>query len=408
MYSNSFLDGHSRLTTEQVKESPRLNTRESTGAGLRLENLTKHFGDLAAVDGIDLEVECGEFVTLLGPSGSGKTTTLLMIAGFESPTEGQILLDDDPITYTPPYQRDVGLVFQHYALFLHMTVFKNIAFPLEMRRLDKSTIQRRVNQALDMVRLRGYGSRYPKQLSGGQQQRIALARSTVFNPRLLLMDEPLGALDKKLREELQLEIKHIQASLGITVIYVTHDQEEALTMSDRIAVMNHGRIEQVGLPHELYERPANRFVADFIGEANFFKGEVITVEGEMCYLRTDDEVVLKGRRLNGVAEGKRLLFAVRPERPVFLDSKKALPNMLEGTIEDLIYVGEATKYKIKTTSGQRFIMKQSSQTGGPQYGCGDSVTIGWKVEDTISLKEEGPRKEEEDGIKISQDEEIDN
>ena len=253
MYSNSFLDGHSRLTTEQVKESPRLNTRESTGAGLRLENLTKRFGDLAAVDGIDLEVECGEFVTLLGPSGSGKTTTLLMIAGFESPTEGQILLDDDPITYTPPYQRDVGLVFQHYALFLHMTVFKNIAFPLEMRRLDKSTIQRRVNQALDMVRLRGYGSRYPKQLSGGQQQRIALARSTVFNPRLLLMDEPLGALDKKLREELQLEIKHIQASLGITVIYVTHDQEEALTMSDRIAVMNHGRIEQVGLPHELYE-----------------------------------------------------------------------------------------------------------------------------------------------------------
>jgi putative spermidine/putrescine transport system ATP-binding protein len=362
-----------------------IKAHKTAGASLFLEGLTKDFGEVLAVDHIDLQIESGEFVTLLGPSGSGKTTTLLMVAGFELPTEGQIRLDDEPITHQPPYRRDVGLVFQHYALFPHMTVHKNIAFPLEMRKVPKPDINRRVNDALEIVRLPGYGDRYPRQLSGGQQQRIALARSIVFNPQLLLMDEPLGALDKKLREELQLEIKHIQEDLGITVVYVTHDQEEALTMSDRIAVMNRGRIEQVGSATELYERPANHFVADFIGEANFFEATVIAVEGDMCVGRTRNQRSFICPLLSEMKVGDEFSFAIRPERPVFKSPEQEMPNVIRGIIDDVIYVGGLTKYKVMAEENLTFFIEESSRAGGPRHRRGERVEIGWNAEDVITL-----------------------
>lgn len=239
---------------------------------LILRGLAKSFGDVLAVDGVDLEVRQGEFITLLGPSGSGKTTTLRMIAGFARQSAGTIEIDGVDMSNVPPHQRDVGMIFQNYALFPHMTAAQNIAFPLEMRRTGRPEIKQRVAEALALVRLEGLGSRYPRQLSGGQQQRIAFARAVVFHPRLLLMDEPLGALDKKLREALQLEVMHISRQLGATVVYVTHDQEEALVMSDRIAIFNRGRIEQLGRGEDLYDRPVSLFVADFIGESNILRG----------------------------------------------------------------------------------------------------------------------------------------
>ena len=247
---------------------------QSGGAALSIINATKNYGGAVAVDDVSLDVAAGEFLTMLGSSGSGKTTTLNAIAGFVKLTSGSILLDGQEIERLPSYKRNIGVVFQHYALFPHMTVRKNIAFPLEQRKLPKGEAERLIDEALAMVRLEGYADRFPRQLSGGQQQRVALARALVFKPRLLLMDEPLGALDKKLREWLQLEIKRIHRELGVTFIYVTHDQEEALVLSDRIAVMSNGRIEQVGTAVDLYERPATQFVAEFIGESNVFRGTV--------------------------------------------------------------------------------------------------------------------------------------
>mgnify|MGYP001590440586 CR=1 FL=1 len=239
---------------------------------LVLRGLAKYFGDVPAVDGVDLEVRQGEFITMLGPSGSGKTTTLRMIAGFTLQSGGTIEIDGVDMSHVPPHRRDVGMIFQNYALFPHMTAAENIAFPLQMRRVGRPEIKRRVADALALVKLEGFGERYPRQLSGGQQQRIAFARAVVFNPRLLLMDEPLGALDKKLREALQLEVMHISRQLGATVVYVTHDQEEALVMSDRIAIFSKGKIEQLGSGEDLYDRPVSLFVADFIGESNILRG----------------------------------------------------------------------------------------------------------------------------------------
>jgi putative spermidine/putrescine transport system ATP-binding protein len=239
---------------------------------LELAGVSKRYDSLVAVDDLDLGLRTGEFLTLLGPSGSGKTTTLMMVAGLQQPDAGRITLNGVSVARLPPYRRDIGMVFQSYALFPHMTVRRNIAFPLEMRGLAKAEIARLVDEALALVKLPDHGDRLPRQLSGGQQQRVALARAMVYRPALLLMDEPLGALDKKLREQLQLEIKRVHRERGISVLYVTHDQEEALTMSDRIAVFNRGRIEQIGTPEELYDRPATRFVASFIGDTNFLSG----------------------------------------------------------------------------------------------------------------------------------------
>jgi spermidine/putrescine ABC transporter ATP-binding subunit len=311
-----------------------------------------------------------------------------MVAGFQTPVEGEVYVDGETITHKPPHKRNVGMVFQNYALFPHMTVSQNIAFPLEMRKVKKSVIQEEVERVLGIVRLGGYGQRYPRQLSGGQQQRIALARSIVFCPRILLMDEPLGALDKKLREEMQLEIKHIQEDLGITVIYVTHDQEEALTMSDRIAVMNNGHIEQVGTPIELYEHPANLFVADFIGESNTFEGSTIEVTNDACTMRLDGgELLLQGPPLDEIDVGEEIHFVVRPERMRFLSEAHIVPNVLEGTIKEVVYVGDTTKYEVEIEKGRTFVVKQHSRPGVRSYQRNERVRVGWNIEDIVSLRQ---------------------
>ncbi|MBV8393703.1 MAG: ABC transporter ATP-binding protein, partial [Alphaproteobacteria bacterium] len=273
-----------------------MDAEEVSSAELRVEEVGKRFGSVAALDGVSLTVRQGELLTILGPSGSGKTTLLKVVAGFETPDGGRVLVDGADMTRRPPAKRDIGMVFQHYALFPHLSVRRNVAFPLEMRNVARAEIDRRVSEALALVELAGYDERLPRQLSGGQQQRVALARAIVFNPRLLLLDEPFGALDRKLRETMQLEVRRLQRRLGLTTIFITHDQEEALVLSDRVAVMNHGRLEQVATTTEIYERPASDFVADFVGESNLFHG--VAGEGGAIFLP------------NG-----RLLQAARASRP---------------------------------------------------------------------------------------------
>ncbi len=275
----------------------------SRGAPVRLERLTKRYDDVVAVDDISLDIAAGEFVSLLGPSGSGKTTTLMMVAGFQDVTAGAITVGDREISRLPPHQRDIGVVFQHYALFPHMRVAENIGFPLRMRDVSKAESRRRVEEAMRLVQLETYGDRYPRQLSGGQQQRVALARAVVFEPGLALMDEPLGALDRQLREQMQFEIKRLQNTLGITVIYVTHDQEEALVMSDRIAVMNRGRVEQYATPDELYNRPATAFVATFVGESNAIGGRVTASHDGVVAMDSDEGHRLDGRSVDHLDAG---------------------------------------------------------------------------------------------------------
>src|SRR5208282_1331815 len=285
------------------------------GAPVRLQGLKKAYGETVAVRDVTLSVAAGEFITLLGPSGSGKTTTLMMIAGFVPASGGEIFIDDRPVGRVPPERRELGMVFQSYALFPHMTVAENIAFPLRMRHWPRGEIPQKVATALEMVKLPGYEERVPRQLSGGQQQRVALARAIVFEPRVLLMDEPLGSLDKKLREHMQAEIKRIQQQLDMTVIYVTHDQDEALTMSDRIAVMHSGRIQQIGCPTELYDEPVNAFVADFIGESNFVSGTVTEVESDgTIAVRHQSGRVFRAAGHVAVRPGMSVVASIRPER----------------------------------------------------------------------------------------------
>ena len=266
------------------------------------------------VDNLHLDIERGEFLTLLGPSGSGKTTTLMMLAGFEMPTAGEILLEGKPLTRLPPYKRQIGMVFQNYALFPHMTVAENIGFPLSVRRMARDEIAHRVERVLDMVQLTGFGDRRPAQLSGGQQQRIAVARALVFEPKLVLMDEPLGALDKQLREQMQLEIRRLHQRLGVTMVYVTHDQAEALTMSDRIAVFHRGKIQQLDAPEQLYETPVNAFVARFIGENNRFEGSLQSVAGTRCTVRIAGDACIEGSLAAPLPVGARVTVSLRPER----------------------------------------------------------------------------------------------
>jgi putative spermidine/putrescine transport system ATP-binding protein len=363
------------------------NGQQKRGAAVRFENLMKSFGDVLAVNNISLHIQEGEFLTLLGPSGSGKTTTLMMVAGFEMPSSGEIFVGSESMTFKPPHKRNIGMVFQNYALFPHMTVADNISFPLKMRKVPSSEIKVRVKEVLKLVRLPGMEQRYPKQLSGGQQQRIALARALVFNPSVLLMDEPLGALDKKLREHMQLEIKHIQEELGITVIYVTHDQEEALTMSDRIAVMNEGRIEQVGRADELYEWPVNRFVADFIGESNFFEGCVEGFEENWISIACENEIRVLVPLQKEVEIGRTVCLALRPEKCLFVDHhEREHYNLTRGVIEDVVYVGEITKYRVKLPKGETFILKQQNRLGVKNHRRGDQVVVGWHYEDMRIVK----------------------
>ena len=359
------------------------------GSQLTLHNLVKVFGEVLAVDKVSLDIQHGEFLTLLGPSGSGKTTTLNMIAGFEIPTSGQILLESKDITTVAPNNRGIGMVFQNYALFPHMTVFDNIAFPLKMRKMPGNEITTLVETILQLVQLPGFERRYPNQLSGGQQQRIALARALVFRPPILLMDEPLGALDKKLRDHMRLEIKHLQESLDITVIYVTHDQEEALTMSDRIAIMNAGRIIQLETPMELYEFPADLFVADFIGESNFLKGRTGETDGDRMSVEIKQGLKMLIKKQTRLESGKEVTVAIRPEKiQIFPDGAEVpvdIVNRFSGRVNEVVYVGEASVYDISLAPGLVVGVKVQSGPLARVHKPGDKVVIGWRARHGLAL-----------------------
>ncbi len=354
----------------------------AVGARVVFDRIEKQYGPVFAVNDVSLDIAPGEFVTLLGPSGSGKTTTLMMLAGFEIPTAGEIYVDDDPIAAVPPYRRNIGMVFQNYALFPHMTVGENIAFPLQMRKMSKSEIARKTHEVLELVGLPGYDGRYPRQLSGGQQQRVAVARALVFNPRVLLMDEPLGALDKQLRERLQLEIKELHDQLGVTIIYVTHDQEEALVMSDRIAVMNDGRIEQCGPPTELYDEPTTRFVATFIGESNFIEGMIDRVEGSAACVSVPGLEGLRAPMRAGFASGSAVAVTVRPEKIIASENGSGdRLNAVTGQVEDVIFVGEMRRYVVSLPGGQRLVLKAQNRSDVRNFGRGDAIRVIWNVDD---------------------------
>ncbi|HZI85171.1 MAG TPA: ABC transporter ATP-binding protein [Casimicrobiaceae bacterium] len=328
------------------------------------------------VDDLDLDILRGEFLTLLGPSGSGKTTTLMLLAGFEAPTAGAILLDGRSIAALPPHRREIGMVFQHYALFPHMTVAENVGFPLSVRRLPKSEIATRVERALAMVQLAALAGRRPAQLSGGQQQRVAVARALVYQPKLVLMDEPLGALDKQLREQMQLEIRRLHRDLGVTMVYVTHDQSEALTMSDRIAVFHQGRIQQIGTPESIYDRPANAFVARFIGENNRVTGTVERVDGGRCAVRAVGGAILAGTSGAALAPGQLALVSVRPEQIVLGDAPADCA--LHGTLAEAIYLGDHLRLRIAVDEMGDIVVKSHSAQA-PAVGA--SVRLGWRAED---------------------------
>jgi spermidine/putrescine ABC transporter ATP-binding subunit len=382
MSSMAQSNGSALLPTAHSVPTDRLG---SIGASVVFDRIEKQYGDVRAVDGISLDVGPGEFVTFLGPSGSGKTTSLMMLAGFEIPTGGEMYVDDQPIATVPPHKRNIGMVFQNYALFPHMTVGENIAFPLKMRKLSKDEIIRRTKEVLELVKLPGYEGRYPRQLSGGQQQRIAVARALVFNPRVLLMDEPLGALDKQLRENLQLEIKHLHDQLGVTIIYVTHDQQEALVMSDRIAVMNEGRIEQIGSPTELYDAPQTRFVASFIGESNFLTGRVTQHDGERCRVDIPDVGSLTSTANEELRIHDEITLTVRPEKLLVGDpvnGSGATMNRVTGTVEQVIFAGETRRYEIGLHGGTRLVVKLQNRSGVRSYERGDRVDVAWHIEDT--------------------------
>ncbi len=352
---------------------------EGVGAGaeVRLQDLTKVFGAVVAVQDVSVTIAAGSFFTLLGPSGSGKTTTLMMVAGFLHPTRGEIFVDGAAVAGLPPQKRDLGMVFQSYAVFPHLTVVENIAFPLEVRKLPGAEVRRRVGEALELVRLEGYDRRLPRQLSGGEQQRVALARALVFRPRVLLMDEPLGALDKKLRAHMQLELKRIQRRVHVTVVYVTHDQEEALTMSDRIAVMRDGRVEQVGGPTELYEAPVNPFVADFLGESNFIDGVVVTTEGGRALVRADAGLEFWGVGATPLRAGERVTSAVRPEKLAPEETPSAELNRCKGIVAEVVYAGDASRYRISLGAVGMMTVKVQNRRVSRQLVSGDPVELAW-------------------------------
>jgi spermidine/putrescine ABC transporter ATP-binding subunit len=350
-----------------------------------LAGLEKRYDKVGAVNGVSLDIQSGEFLTLLGPSGSGKTTTLMMIAGFETPSAGDIAIDGKSVVAMPPHKRNIGMVFQNYALFPHLTVAENIGFPLKQRGVPKAERTKLVGEALELVHLPGYGGRYPRQLSGGQQQRVALARAIVFQPRLLLMDEPLGALDKQLRENLQLEMRRLHADLGITFIYVTHDQEEALTMSDRIAVMNEGLVAQIGRPEDLYDRPTSRFVAGFIGESNFMPAVVCGVEGDVVVAECQGAQVralCPAQRANG----DKVVLTTRPERLRFADgafASDAPQNRMAVTVTEAVFAGERCRYTLRAADGTAIVLKEPSSAAIRRRSVGERAEIAWSVADTI-------------------------
>lgn len=358
---------------------------------VEVRDVTKRFpgpggrpgSEVLAVDAVTLQIRDGEFFSMLGPSGCGKTTTLRMIAGFEHPTSGEIYIHGTPMGLTPPYQRNTNMVFQNYALFPHMTIARNVGFGLEMKKVPAAERERRVQEVLTMVRLGAFGPRRPNQLSGGQQQRIALARALVNRPEVLLLDEPLGALDLKLRKEMQLELKTLQQEVGITFVYVTHDQEEALTMSDRIAVMHQGRVLQVGTPTEIYERPSSRFVADFIGESNFLEGVVEQQDGRLATVLVDNRLRVVAESADHVQPGMKVTTAVRPEKIRLLPRPLAGENnAFPGQVEQVVYIGTATMFKIRLSDNVVITVRQQNIISTPDQeaysgGGGGPVTVVW-------------------------------
>jgi spermidine/putrescine ABC transporter ATP-binding subunit len=350
----------------------------SRGSGtVALTGLVKRYGTTRALDGVSLAVAPGEFFTLLGPSGCGKTTTLRSVAGFVTPDEGQVAINGTVVTGVPPHRRQVGMVFQHYALFPHRTVAQNVGFGLRMQRVEKAEIGRRVQEALALVQLPGHGGRYPGQLSGGEQQRVALARALVTRPAVLLLDEPLGALDKKLRDHMKIELKRLQREVGITTIYVTHDQEEALTMSDRIAVMHRGRVEQVAAPRGLYETPATAFVAGFIGNINLLAGRAAGGNTVDCGSAT---LAATGAAPAGAA----VAIALRPER-VRLDPTGATDTVLAMTVAHVVYQGETVRYILKSDAGLEL---QALELGEVRFAAGARVRAGWAAADARIIQNE--------------------
>src|SRR5690349_8699787 len=356
---------------------------------VRLERVTKSFGEVKAVDDLSLSFERGGFVALLGPSGCGKTTTLRMIGGFEEPTSGTVYLGEQNVTGLPPYKREVNTVFQNYALFPHMTIQDNVAFGLRERKVPKAEIAKRVPEMLELVELKGFEKRKPTQLSGGQAQRVALARALINHPRVLLLDEPLGALDLKLRKQMQLELKRIQTEVNITFIHVTHDQEEAMTMADRIAVMNQGRIEQIGPPAELYERPQTAFVAGFLGVSNLLSARVAGTDAVTLHDGTTARV--ESGVLSGAPQDVRI--GVRPEKVRLEPAGSASSNganQLTGTVRDVSYIGVSTQYIVDTTAGDEIVVfAQNAGRSTDQLRNGDGVQVLWDPEHTFVITDSG-------------------
>ena len=363
---------------------------------VELRNVVKKFGEVVAINNVSLKIRQGEFFSLLGPSGCGKTTTLRSIAGFEMPTSGEVLIYGEPQGYLPAYQRPVNTVFQNYALFPHMTVAQNVAFGLEMKKVPKEEIHRRVAEALDLVHLTGKENRRPKQLSGGQQQRVALARALVNRPKVLLLDEPLGALDLKLRKAMQGELKALQEQVGITFIYVTHDQEEALTMSDRIAVMNQGNVLQVGGPEDIYEHPRSRFVADFIGETNFIHGEIVET-GDMAKFRISEKIVVSAVHADEeeISKGEKAILSIRPEK-IFITPAGEYPKVegaesfthVPAILEKIVYLGTDRRYFAKVTRKEEVVVRvQNTDVGKDNFKVGDIVHLHWDSKYARLLKE---------------------
>jgi putative spermidine/putrescine transport system ATP-binding protein len=354
---------------------------------VRFVNVQKSYdGETLVVKNLNLDIPKGEFLTMLGPSGSGKTTTLMMLAGFEPATHGEIYLKGKPINNTPPHKRGIGMVFQNYALFPHMTINENLAFPLQVRNVPKAEVEDRVKKILKLVELPQMGNRRPGQLSGGQQQRIAVARALVFEPDLVLMDEPLGALDKQLREQMQYEIKHIHERLGVTIVYVTHDQSEALTMSNRIAVFNDGIVQQLSTPDELYERPVNSFVAQFIGENNKLRGTIADIGADqVATVKLDSGDVVKALAINVKAKGDKTLLSVRPERVEINPAKAGTDVTLKGRIAELIYLGDHIRARLEVAGHRDFVVKVPNRAGQGQVAEGREVSVGWKTADCRAL-----------------------
>lgn len=357
---------------------------------VELQNVTKKFGDFVAVEDVSLQIEDGEFFSLLGPSGCGKTTCLRMIAGFELPSEGEIMIHGKPMGNTPPYKRPVNTVFQNYALFPHMTIYENVAFGLEMKKTPGAEIKQRVNETLEMVRLPELANRKPRQLSGGQQQRVALARALVNRPRVLLLDEPLSALDLKLRKAMQLELKELQQRVGITFVFVTHDQEEAITMSDRIAVMNDGLILQTGDPVEIYERPSSRFVADFIGETNFIEGEVVESSPAKTVVDLGAGVQIAARGAADLNPGQVVTVAIRPEKmSLQTDGVAGNGACVPALVQEAVYIGTDTRYTMTLAERHRVVVRiqnvGSNVAESRPHRRGDQVCLYWATDSALVL-----------------------